>query len=202
MAIIVNKEVFGGHAPEIWRGECKVLPGGFALDNAQLASLPIGTVIRRGTPIVVDFEKKSANLCKTATVIKGGNTTTFRVAKGHLFAVGDYISKVGDGASTPSIKVIDRTNAEYDAITLSAAYTGLTEKDVVMEVANSAGSEPKYEPNAIVASDKAIDGNNIVVLDAGYEAVVLYPSLAFPIIDAWKQGITMKLNPNILFINQ
>ena len=58
MAIDFKKTQLSGHTPEIWRGECKILPGGFK----PVQNFPVGTVLHRGTPIYVDFEAMSASL--------------------------------------------------------------------------------------------------------------------------------------------
>lgn len=201
MAIEFKREKVAGHFPEIWRGECKILPGGFK----PLQDFPVGTVLHRGTPIFVDFEGMSAAVCKTAKVLKGGATTAPRVAKGHYFAKGDVITKYGDGASTPTISDIDTTNENYDVLKLSAAYTGLAENDILVEsVATTEGAKAasKYVPNAVVGAVREFDGKGLPTIDAAYEAVVLYPSLAAPVLEEWKNGICLKSNPNILFIKQ
>ena len=200
MSIEFKREKVAGHFPEIWRGECKILPGGFK----PLQDFSVGTVLHRGTPIFVNFEGMTAAVCKTAKVLKGGTTTAPRVAKGHYFTKGDVITKNGDGASTPTISDIDTTNADYDVLKLSAAYTGLAENDVIVESAAVAEGKAsaKYEPNAVVGAVKEFDGKGIPTIDAAYEAVVLYPSLANPLLDEWKQGIGLKSNQNIIFIKQ
>ena len=200
MAIDFKKTAVKGHTPEIWRGECKILPGGFK----PVQSFPIGTVLHRGTRIFVDFAAMSAAVCKTAKVLAGGTTTAFRVAKGHLFAIGDVVTKNGDGASTPTIKSIDTTNADYDVITLSAAYTGLAADDIVVEseAVEEGKASAKYETNMVVGAVKEFNGKGLPTIDAAYEAVVLYPSLSCPILDEWKNGVCLKSNPNILFIKQ
>lgn len=200
MAIEFERTHLSGSFPSIWRGECKILPGGFKPEQ----QLPVGTLLRRGTPIKVDFEKMTAAVCKTATVLKGGTTTAPRVPKGHLFTIGDTITKVGASTAAPTIKSIDTTNDAYDTLTLSDAYTGLAENDVIVESTALQGgsSSPKYMPNAVVGADKEFNGRGIPTIDAAYEAVVLYPSLACPIIADWLNGICLKYNPNILFIKQ
>ena len=202
MAIDFKRTKVSGHFPEIWRGECKILPAGFK--PAQ--SFPVGTVLRRGTPITVDFEARTAAVAKTATVQKGGTTTAPRVPKGHYFTVGDVVTKLGDGKASPSINSIDTTNDAYDTITLSAAYTGLTENDVLVEATAFESTEkpaaPKYQPNMVVGADLEFTGKGIPTIDAAFEAVVLYPSLNFPIIPDWLTGCCLKANHNILFIKQ
>lgn len=202
MAIEFKRTKLSGRFPEIWRGECKILPAGFK--PAQ--SFPVGTVLRRGTPITVDFEKRTAAVAKTAEVLKGGTTTALRVLKGHYFVVGDVVTKLGDGKKAPAIKAIDTTNEDYDTITLSEAYAGLTEKTVIVEsneiTPEVTEAKPLYTPNMVVGADLEFTGKGIPTIDAAFEAVVLYPSLNFPIISDWLNGCCLKANPNILFIKQ
>lgn len=200
MAIEFKRTAIKGHFPEIWRGECKMLPGGFQPKN----TIPVGTVLHRGTLLEVNFEEMSAAVIKVAKVLEGGTTSKPRIAKGHLFAVGDVVTKYGDGKSTPTISSIDTTSSsEYDILTLSAAYTGLTKGDVIIESATGDGdATAKFTPNMIVGAVKEFNGKGIPTIDAAYEAVVLYPRLAFPLLDEWLTGCCLKSNPNILFIKQ
>lgn len=200
MAIEFKKTAYSGGFPEIWRGECKMLPGGFK----PLQSFSVGTVLRRATLLEVNFENMTAAVIKLADVLAGGTTKAVRVAKGHYFAVGDVVTKIGDGKSTPSISSIDTSNVDYDVLTLSAAYTGLTAGDTIVESATvgSGDATSKYTPNMIVGADKEFNGKGIPAIDAAYEAVVLYPSLSFTIPAEWLNGPCLKSNPNILFVKQ
>lgn len=196
MAIEFKRTQFSGRVPEIWRGEAKILPAGFKL--AQ--TFPVGTVIRRGTPVAVEFsDNRMASICKTAKVLNGGTTSAPRIAKGSYFAVGDKITKVGGAVAT--INKIDTSNADYDTLTLSGAISGLVANDIIAETGDTAG-EAKFEPNAVVGSELEITGKGLPTLDVAYECVVLTPSLDFPILDAWKEGFSMKLNHSIKFITQ
>lgn len=202
MAIEFKKNFYAGHFPEIWRGECKMLPGGFK----PVQSFPVGTVLHRGILLEVNFKDSTAAVIKVAKVLSGGTTTKLRVAKGHLFAAGDVITKYGDGKASPTINTIDTTNADYDVLNLSAGYTDITSDDVIIE-ATAIGegvteASPKYTPNMIVGAVKEFDGKGIPTIDAAYDAVVLYPSLTYQILDEWLNGPCLKSNPNILFIKQ
>lgn len=200
MAIEFKRTTINGHTPEIWRGECKMLPGGFTPKN----TIATGTVLHRGVPVEVNFEEMSAAVVKVATVLNGGTTTKPRIAKGHLFAVGDVITKNGDGSKTPTITAIETDNTEYDTLTLSAAYTGLAADDVIVEseAVESGTATAKYTPNMVVGAEKEFNGKGLPTIDAAYEAVVLYPSLDFPLLSDWLNGCCLKSNPNILFIKQ
>lgn len=200
MAIEFKKTTMDGVVPAIWRGECKMLPGGFKPKN----TIPTGTVLRRGTLVEVNFDEMSAAVIKVAKVLSGGTTTKPRIAKGHLFAVGDVITKSGDGTNTVTVSAIDAENTEYDTLTLSAAYTGLAADDVIVEseAVDSGTATAKYTPNAVVGAESEFNGKGLPTIDAAYEAVVLYPSLGFPVLPDWLNGFCLKSNPNILFIKQ
>lgn len=203
MAITFEKQSFGGRFPEIWRGECKMLPGGFK-PTQEFAP---GTVVRRATPVFVNFDEMSATVCKVASVLDGGTTTKVRVPKGHYFTKGDNVFKYGDAApALVTVNEVDRTNSAYDVLTLSKAITGIAKDDVLVEGKSVEGETPTVkavcEPNMVVGADKQFDGKGLPTLDAAFEAVVLYPSLQFPVLKEWLQGVALKNNPNIIFIKQ
>lgn len=245
MAIEFNKTTYKGHTPEIWRGECKMLPGGFKPKN----TISTGTVLQRGSLVQVFFDTMEAAVVKVAKVLNGGTTSKARVAKGHTFAAGDVVFKVGKNDKSVSISSIDTSNADYDVLNLSAAITGLAANDILCEalpygyVDAASGDEgalkivasspsdgqialasvtpylgektlaandyvklqnaaPLYTPNMIVGAVKEFNGKGLPTIDAAYEAVVLYPSLDFPLLPDWLNGCCLKSNPNILFIKQ
>lgn len=245
MAIEFKKTTIKGHTPEIWRGECKMLPGGFKPKN----NIPVGSVVYRGVPVEVNFSEMSAAVIKIASVLSGGTTSKPRIAKGHLFAVGDVIAKVGKEDKSVTISSIDTGNADYDVLNLSAAITGLSNGDAIVEATEygyidaesttegalkvvasgaTAGqinlayvtpylgektlaandyvllqkSVAEYTPNMVNGAVKEFNGKGLPTIDAAYEAVVLYPSLGFPILPEWLNGCCLKSNPNILFIKQ
>lgn len=197
MAIEFKKQAFSGKTPVIWRGECKILPGGFKPKQ----TFPVGTVLRMGLPIQVDFDDMSAGVVKIAKVLDGGTTTDARVSKGHLFAVGDKVQKLGTTTST-TVSKIDTTNADYDVITFATAISGLVAGDSIQESDGESSAKPLYTPNMVVGADLEFKGTGIPTIDAAYEAVVLYNNVDYPIPADWLQGVTLKSNPNILFIKQ
>lgn len=197
MAIEFKKQAFSGKTHVIWRGECKILPGGFKPKQ----TFPVGTVLRRGLPIQVDFDDMSAGVVKIAKVLDGGTTTDARVSKGHLFAVGDKVQKLGTTTST-TVSKIDTTNADYDVITFATAISGLVAGDSIQESDGQSSAKPLYTPNMVVGADLEFKGTGIPTIDAAYDAVVLYNNVDYPIPADWLQGVTLKSNPNILFIKQ
>lgn len=202
MAIEFKQTNYDGHFPEFWRGEAKILPGGFK----PVQNFPIGTVLRKAVPLYVDFDNRSAAVCKTAKVLGGGTTTKVRVPKGHYFVAGDVVTKYGDGSATPNIKDVDTSNADYDILTLSAAYTGLAENDILVESVAPAQTtdtaKPLYTPNMVVGAEKKFDGKGLPTIDPAFEVVILTTSLAAPMLSEWIQGVALKNNPNIIYIKQ
>lgn len=202
MGINFKSQKIAGHFPELWRGECAVLPGGFTPVN----TIEIGKVVRRGTPLFVDFDKRTAAVCKTALVVSGGTTTAPRVAKGHYFAVGDTVA-VNEGATAVTVKSIDSANTDYDVITFDKALTGVKADDILIESESEISegkATSKYVPNMIVSADKEFKTTGLNTLDAGYDARVLKTSLKnTPWLDSWMiGGICLAMNPNILVITQ
>lgn len=200
MAISFARQTLSGITPAFWRGECKVLPGGFKLKN----DLATGDLVKRAHPLYVDFANMEAAVVKAALVVTGGTTSAPRVAKGHHFVVGDYVVKETSGTDTGvAIDAIDSSNAAYDVITLHSAITGLAADDILQEADKTgSGAVPAYLPNAVVAADHVVNANGVVVLDAAYSACVLKDKVDYPILDTWVTGIAMKNNPNIIFIRQ
>lgn len=195
MAINFKSQSYAGRTPEIWRGECKVLPAGFKTEQ----NFPVGTVITRGTLVAVDFDTLTCGVVKLGKVLDGSTTKNVRVAKGTLFAVGDTVGKVGDTATT-TVASINTENVDYNVLVLTTAITGLTAGDALVEAKSGGGS--KYTPNMVVAADREVKANDLLTIDAAYEAVVLYPSLAYAIPTDFVQGVALKNNPNIIFIKQ
>ena len=71
MAITFNSNKLDGKQRTIWRGEAKMLPGGFKL----LQTFPAGTVLERGLPVYVDMSNLSGAIVKVSKVITGGTTS-------------------------------------------------------------------------------------------------------------------------------
>lgn len=206
MAIEFKRTVYEGRSPEFWRGEAKILPGGFK----PIQKFANGTLVRRGTLVSIDMENHSAAVCKVAKIVKGGTTKAPRVTKGNLFAAGDYITKLGDGSSTPTIISVDTTSSDdFDVLNLSAAISGLAENDILVEsaeVSDEAKAEAKYVPNAVLGEDKYFNGKGLPTFDVAYDALVISTNVFYPIPDEWVEGtgsfLFLKNNPRINFIIQ
>lgn len=198
MAISFARTAYSGKQQVFWRGESRVLPAGFKPKQ----TFSVGTILKRGALVTVDFSDLSAAVVKVGTVITGGTTTKPRVSKDNYFEVGDKVIKVGETAAK-TISAIDRSNAEYDVITLNSAISGLAAGDFLIEADDSGETATqKYAPNAVLTEDKEILANDITTLDCAFGAVVIKDVVpAFPA--SWLTGgICLAGNPNIVYIRQ
>ena len=105
MAIVFEKGKVKGNFPVFWRGECKTLPGDFRIKQ----TFPEGTLIRKGTPIALDFSKMECTVCKAVKIIAGGTTAAPRVEKGSLVQIGDELTI---GNNKQEITAIDNSNSD------------------------------------------------------------------------------------------
>ncbi|GHT02058.1 hypothetical protein AGMMS49525_04750 [Bacteroidia bacterium] len=189
MGIEFGKMKVPGGFPVFWRGEFKVLPGDFKLTQ----TFPVETLIKKGTPIKLDFDNMQATVSKAAKVVAGGTNTVPLIAKGHLLAVGESV-KLDEGASTGNVTAIDTTNADYDVLTLSASVGTLAAGNVLV-------AETAEAPDAVVETDYVYSTKGFQTVSAGYDGVVLR-EVAAPVAPSWMNGFCLKANPSIKYIKQ
>lgn len=129
MAIEFTKSSIPAAKEPFWRKEVKMLPGGFYFKQ----NFPDGSIIRKASPLYVDFSDMSAAVVKVAKVLAGGTTTKPRVAKGHNFTGGETIAIVGVGTANKTVSSVDKSNPAYDVLTLNGALSGATEGAFIQE---------------------------------------------------------------------
>lgn len=127
----ITKTVYGGTIPVFQIDDAtRSVQGGFTLDKTNVS---VGDVIGRGYVIQFNESDRSAKLVKTIRIVENatGTAVAYKVAKGGLFAVG---GKFGGKAITE----IDKTNTDYDLITVDVTI-GTAQKvgDVVVEEATT-----------------------------------------------------------------
>lgn len=197
MGVKFEGKSYAGNMPVFWRGEAKILPGGYKL----LQTFPKGTVIPKGTPLHIVIGTLTAAVSKYAKVVSGGTFTKPRVPKGTLFQINDIVMKEGETTGV-TVSSIDTSNADYDVLTLSSAISGLAADDVLIEATATSSSVAKYEPNAVVGEDtEPLSGGDQDTVSAAYDAVVLL-GYTVQLPASWMQGICMKNNPNIIYVKQ
>lgn len=198
MSVSFERTTYSGRQQAFWRGEAKMLPNGYQLENAIAA----GTVLLRGAFVHIDTDKQTGAVIKFAKVLKGGTTAAPRIEKGSYIQAGDTMQVIGGTASQVVVSV-DTSNAEYDVVTLKAALTGATEGAFIIESDGASESPaPKYLPNAVLGADREVKKNDMVALDVAYDVVVLKNVVpSFPTDWLADGGLVLKTNPNIMFIH-
>lgn len=198
MSVSFERTTYSGRQQAFWRGEAKMLPNGYQLENAIAA----GTVLLRGAFVHIDTDKQTGAVIKFAKVLKGGTTAAPRIEKGSYIQAGDTMQVIGGTASQVVVSV-DTSNAEYDVVTLKAALTGATEGAFIIESDGASESPaPKYLPNAVLGADREVKKNDMVALDVAYDVVVLKNVVpSFPKDWLADGGLVLKTNPNIMFIH-
>lgn len=173
---------------EVTREMCRVdtiqrLSGGV---NFEDTDVPAGTLIMPLTPLAVDLKTRKAKAVKNVRVVeKVTSGTKVKVAKYSLAFVGMFIS---DGTTTVKVSAIDKSTADYDTLTVSAAITPEAGA-ILFEAATSDGKEPKNIANMLnYATFKAGDKESLTPIYRAFE--VCESKLYAPIAEADKATLT------------
>nr|DAX85445.1 MAG TPA: Head fiber protein [Caudoviricetes sp.] len=135
--------------------------GNYVLDVAGLA---VGSYVPSFTPIAADLKAKTAKIVVNVLVKEnvGATDTKVKIAKGSYVVMGTIL---GNGTKGATVNAIDKSKAEYDEVTLSAAIGALKSGDVLFEAKAADGTTPKNVANsALYETHKVADGINCVAL--------------------------------------
>lgn len=109
----VKETTYAGEIPVFQIDDAtRSVQGGFTLDKSNVA---VGDVVARGSVIQFDEATRLAKLVKTGRVTEAASASAvaYKIAKGSSFAVGGNF-----GGKT--IAAIDKSNADYDLVTVDA----------------------------------------------------------------------------------
>lgn len=141
--------------------------GNYVLDVAGLA---VGSYVPSFTPIAADLKAKTAKIVVNVLVKEnvGATDTKVKIAKGSYVVMGTVL---GNGTKGATVNAIDRSKAEYDELTLSAAMGVLKSGDVLFEAKAADGATPKNVANsALYETHKVVDGiNSVALLQRAFE---------------------------------
>ena len=135
------------------------IPGGVGVAVANLG----GTALLEGTPL----GKGAGDLyevCKTAKVLTKveANATTYEVAKGHHFKVGDRFATAG--CNGQEITSIDRTDAAKDVITVNTSLGKVVAAGACAFESKGEDTKLKVTPIAVAGADEDVNpGDNLFV---------------------------------------
>ncbi|MBO7285443.1 MAG: hypothetical protein J6U69_02480 [Alistipes sp.] len=173
---------------EVTREMCRIdtiqrLSGGVNFEDADVLT---GTLLMPLTPLVVDLKTRKAKAVKNVRVVeKVASGTKVKVAKYSLAYVGMFIC---DGTTTVKVSAIDKSKADYDTITVSAAIT--PEAGVVLfETASADDKTPKHAANMLnYATTKVEAGATVTPIYRAFE--VCESKLYAPIAEVDKATLT------------
>lgn len=142
--------------------------GGF---NLVLTNLTGVKTIPPLTPLVLDFKKRQATVVINVEVAEKYTTgTSMKVKKNSLAYVGMFI---GDGTNGAKVNKIDKTNVDYDTLTLAAAFGSsvtIEAGTVLFEAKAQDGIEPKATATALnYATTKVEEGATVTAIGRAYE---------------------------------
>lgn len=124
------------------------------------------------------------HVVKTATMQADAAdaAVAYKVEKNHLFKVGDKITKSGLAEIANTISAIDKSEDDYDTITVASTLDAVSEGDVLVLAAADAAAEAaayKYTPECITMNkvDLTVANQTTGLLEAGkvVEAVLPFP---------------------------
>ena len=135
--------------------------GPFKLDTQNLV---VGSVLPGFKPIYADLKNKFAYAVINVRVIEAYTSgTSIKIAKNSLAYVGMF---VGNGTKGAEVTAIDKTNKDYDVLTIKAAFGENIAKDAVLFNAVAVdGLKQKHVANsALFNRTKIEDGITLVSL--------------------------------------
>lgn len=137
------------------------IPGGVTVSVADLG----GSVLVEGTPIGVGANGLH-KVCKTARIIAdaGATATTYDVAKGHHFKVGDRFATAACNGQL--ITTIDKSDAAKDVITVETTLGAAITASTCAFESSGANKTLKVTPIAIVGSNEDIVNNDNLFVPA------------------------------------
>lgn len=135
--------------------------GPYKLDTTNL---PVGEYLPSFTPIAADLKKKTAQVAIRVTVAEAfttGSNTTLKIKKNPFVYANMFL---GNGSRGAQVSSIDKTNAEYDTLTLAADFgVNLKAGDVLFEASAVGGTTPKAIANSALYERKKIESGIVLI---------------------------------------
>ena len=202
-----KRQSYIGFRP-IFTGSPSIVTGGFNL-NRTAQSFNAGDIIPAGSLAIRDEQTRLVKIVKTAEVLAvdtvDAKIVTLKTGEFYqpILSVGDSVLKTVSGtfADAPTITKIEKTASKM-VITLSAAITGLTAGDTLIEVVKDGSDNAAVigDANCLVLTDTVVGeyetSIDVVADTMQYE---LYERRVLPIPASQRDatGAYLKANPHI-----
>lgn len=143
--------------------------GPYKLDTTNL---PVGEYLPSFAPIAADLKKKEAKVAIRVEVAEAfttsGSNTTLKIKKTPFVYANMYL---GNGSKGAQVSSIDKSNENYDTLTLAADFgANLKVGDVLFEASAVGGTTPKVTANsALYERHKIGEGELVTLLMKAFE---------------------------------
>lgn len=135
--------------------------GPYKLDTTNL---PVGEYLPSFTPIAADLKKKTAQVAirvEVAEKFTTGSNTTLKIKKKSFAYAGMHL---GNGSNGATVNSIDKSDPNYDTLTLAADFGATLEAGTVLfEASAAAGKTPKVTANSALYERAKIESGIVLV---------------------------------------
>lgn len=178
---------------EFYRVESGVRKSGpWKLDITNLIA---GSTLPVFTPVQADLKKRTVVPVRNVRVVEayttGESALSIKIAKNSLVYMGMFI---GSGKKGAKVTAIDKSNKDYDVLTIEAAFGENIAKDAVLfESTAVGGTVKKNTANFVLFDEKKVESDGpvlVTLLMQAYE--VKEPKLQLPIHEQDKEGLTSR----------
>lgn len=165
MGVGYKRTLTSGDIP-VFQGDGKdtqLAQGGFLLDTTGLVA---GSTVKAGSVMGFDESTRVAKVIPTAKVVEnaGGAATQYKIEKGSLLAVGNYVGQtVGDKAYP--ITAIDTTGSnDYDTITVGTSIGAVTAGGTIFRSSATGANAAAFlvVPKGLLWADTIVDSGESV----------------------------------------
>lgn len=159
----------------------------------DITNLVVGSFLPVFTPVQADLVKRTIVPVRNVKVVEkyttGADALSIKIAKNSLAYAGMFI---GSGKKGAKVTAIDKANANFDILTIEAAFGEDIAKDVVLFEATAAGGTVKKNTSNFVLYDtKKVESDGAVLCTLLMQAYEIKESkLILPIHDLDKKGLT------------
>lgn len=163
--------------------------GPYKLDTS---GLEVGSVLPRFTPVCVDLAKRTCVVVKNAKVLEDATSdaTTVKIAKNSLVTVG---MTLGTGKKGAVVSAIDKTNADYDVLTLTAAFgEKVSANQVLFEASAAGGATPKNTANFVIYETTKVESGIVLVALIMQAFEIQEEKLTLPFSNKDKEALTSR----------
>lgn len=166
--------------------------GPYKLD---ITNLVVGSFLPVFTPVQVDLVKHTLVPVRNVKVVEayatGADALSIKIAKKSLAYVGMF---VGNGKKGAEVTAIDKSNAQYDMLTINAAFGENIAKDAVLFEAKAVdGTAKKNTSNFVLYDSKKVEDEGAVLCTLLMQAYEVKESkLILPIHELDKVGLTSR----------